>query len=190
LPYRHVSTNYLEDTAPSWIHQKKGIVFYDQIQISSTNLSQVTRSAIERDERDRAQFKMLVGEHFQPEHLVFADESHFNRHSLRRDYAWSPRGSRARRRDFFIRGKRYGLPFLIGNSSLIVDRYSILPAISLDGVIHLEVIDRSFTGHEFTNFVRGVLDQMQPWPLPNSVLVMDNARIHKVPGIREMIEER
>ena len=52
------------------------------------------------------------------------------------------------------------------------------------------MIDHAFTGREFTNFVRGVLDQMQPWPLPNSVLVMDNARIHKVPGIREMIEEQ
>jgi hypothetical protein len=69
-------------------------------------------------------------------------------------------------------------------------RYSILPALSLDGVIHLEVLDHAFTGHEFANFVKGVLDQMQPWPLPNSVLVMDNARIHHVPGIREMIEER
>ncbi|KAF8161881.1 hypothetical protein BJ912DRAFT_805907, partial [Pholiota molesta] len=55
--------------------------------------------------------------------------------------------------------------------------------LSLDGVIHLEVLDHAFTGHEFANFVKGVLDQMQPWPLPNSVLVMDNARIHHVPGI-------
>ncbi|KAG1742268.1 uncharacterized protein EDB91DRAFT_1002853, partial [Suillus paluster] len=38
----------------------------------------VTRPAIEHDENDRAAYKMLVGEHFQPEHLVFADESHFN----------------------------------------------------------------------------------------------------------------
>ena len=29
---------------------------------------------------------------------------------------------------------------------------------------------------------------MQPWPLPNSVLVMDNAAIHRVDGVREMIE--
>lgn len=133
---------------------------------------------------------MLVGEHFKPYHLVFADESHFNRLSLRRNYAWSPQGDRARRRNFFVRGKRYIFSLLIVNGMVILVSYSILPAISLDGVIHLEVIDRAFTGHKFTNFIRGVLDQMQPWPLPNSVLVMDNARIHKVPGIREMVEER
>ena len=69
-------------------------------------------------------------------------------------------------------------------------RYSILPALSLDGILHLEVLDHSFTGEEFANFVRGLLGQMNPWPLPNSVLVMDNASIHKAPGIREMVEER
>jgi hypothetical protein len=29
---------------------------------------------------------------------------------------------------------------------------------------------------------------MNKWPLPNSVLVVDNAAIHKVAGIRELIE--
>ena len=60
----------------------------------------------------------------------------------------------------------------------------------INGILHLEVLDHSFTGEEFADFIHGVLDQMQPWPLPNSVLVMDNASIHKVPGIREMVEER
>ena len=31
---------------------------------------------------------------------------------------------------------------------------------------------------------------MQPYPAPNSVIVMDNCRIHKAPEIQEMIEER
>ncbi|KAF9224700.1 hypothetical protein BS17DRAFT_701547, partial [Gyrodon lividus] len=65
--------------------------------------------------------------------------------------------------------------------------YSILPAISLDGVIHLKVINCSFTEDDFANFICGVLNQMQPWPLPNSVLIMDNACIHNVPGIQEMV---
>jgi transposase len=30
---------------------------------------------------------------------------------------------------------------------------------------------------------------MNRWPFPNSVLVVDNATIHKVDGIREMVEE-
>ena len=66
---------------------------------------------------------------------------------------------------------------------MVYPRYSILPALSLDGILHLEVLDHSFSGKEFADFVEGVLNQMQPWPLPNSVLVMDNASIHKVPGM-------
>ena len=61
---------------------------------------------------------------------------------------------------------------------------------SLDGILHLEVLDRPFIGDEFGDFVEGLLDKMNQWPLSNSVLVMDNASIHKVPGIREMVEER
>ncbi|KAG1885934.1 uncharacterized protein F5891DRAFT_916124, partial [Suillus fuscotomentosus] len=33
----------------------------------------VTRPSVEHDEDDRAAYKMLVGVHFWPEHLVFAD---------------------------------------------------------------------------------------------------------------------
>ena len=69
-------------------------------------------------------------------------------------------------------------------------RYSILPTLSLAGILHLEVLDHSFSGKEFQDFVSGVLDRMQPWPLPNLVLIMDNASIHKVPGICEMVEEQ
>ena len=31
---------------------------------------------------------------------------------------------------------------------------------------------------------------MNKWPLPLSVLVIDNASIHKVAGLRELVEER
>lgn len=33
---------------------------------------------------------------------------------------------------------------------------------SLNGVLHMEVYDRPITGKDFTDFVEGVLDQMQP----------------------------
>ncbi|KAM6497034.1 hypothetical protein JOM56_007507, partial [Amanita muscaria] len=38
----------------------------------------VNRPAIERNEIDRIAYKMLIGEHFRPFHLVFVDESHCN----------------------------------------------------------------------------------------------------------------
>ena len=128
---------------------------------------------MERNEQDRQEFKDLINNHFRPEQLVFADESHFNRLMLRRPYAWSIRGERACRFEFPLCGTKY----------------SLLPALSLDGIIHLEVVENAITGDDFLQFVCGLLPKMNKWPLPNSVLVMDNAAIHKVPGIRELVEE-
>ncbi|KAI0755316.1 hypothetical protein C8Q80DRAFT_1056952, partial [Daedaleopsis nitida] len=54
--------------------------------------------------------------------------------------------------------------------------------LSLDGLLHLTAQDHSFTGDEFLEFIDGLLGQMQPWPLANSVIVVDNASIHHVPG--------
>ena len=68
-------------------------------------------------------------------------------------------------------------------------RYSILPALSLDGILHTAIHNHAITSDEFLLFIAGLLDHMQPWPLPNLVIVMDNAAIHKVEGIWEMIEE-
>ncbi|KAF9230527.1 hypothetical protein BU15DRAFT_15744, partial [Melanogaster broomeanus] len=51
----------------------------------------------------------------------------------------------------------------------------ILPAISLDGMLHLDVLNESWTGVTFYRFIEGLLDNMNPFPQRNSVLVMDNA---------------
>ena len=103
---------------------------------------------------------------------MFADESHFNRLTLRRPYAWSQRRERACRYEFSFRGTKY----------------SMLPALSLDGILHLEVVENAVTGADFRRFVEGVLLHMNEFPLPNSVLVIDNASIHKIDGIRELVE--
>jgi transposase len=129
---------------------------------------------MERNEQDREEFKTLIRTHFRPDQLVFADESHFNRLTLRRPYAWSIRGERACQYEFFLCGTKY----------------SILPALSLDGILHLKVLENAITGNDFLHFIQGLLPQMNEWPLPRSVLVIDNASIHKVAGIREMVEER
>jgi transposase len=127
---------------------------------------------LERNEEDREDFKRNIAVHYRPEQLVFADESHFNRLTLRRPYAWAKRGDRASRHEFQFRGSKY----------------SILPALSLDGILHLEVVENAVTGASFRRFVEGLLPRMNKWPLPNSVLVVDNASIHKVAGIRELVE--
>lgn len=68
--------------------------------------------------------------------------------------------------------------------------YSILPTLSLDGILHLVVEDHPYTAREFNSFINGLLDVMNPFPGPNSVIVMDNASIHKSWELRDMIERR
>ena len=128
---------------------------------------------MEQNEQDREDYKRNTLVHYRPKQLVFADESHFNRLTLRRPYAWAKRGDRASRYEFQFRGSKY----------------SILPALSLDGILHLEVVENAVTGAAFRRFVEGLLPRMNKWPLPNSVLVVDNTSIHKVAGIRELVEE-
>ncbi|KAI0363220.1 hypothetical protein BV20DRAFT_958730 [Pilatotrama ljubarskyi] len=66
----------------------------------------------------------------------------------------------------------------------------MLPALSLDGILHLKVVEGSFTTALFADFIAGLLEHMNPFPLPNSVIVMDNCRIHKADLIIDMIEEK
>ncbi|EEB88918.1 hypothetical protein MPER_13053, partial [Moniliophthora perniciosa FA553] len=58
------------------------------------------------------------------------------------------------------------------------------------GLIYSHVKIGGYNGEEFTQWLEGLLEVMNPYPGPRSVLVLDNCRIHHVPGIEEMCEER
>jgi hypothetical protein len=64
------------------------------------------RPALEQNDDERTAYKMLIGEHYKPAQLVFADESSYNRMTMRHPFAWSQWGDRARRREFFVQGTR------------------------------------------------------------------------------------
>ena len=104
---------------------------------------------------------------------MFADESDFNWLTLRQPYMWSLHGECACQYEFSLHGTKY----------------SILPAISPDSILHLDVLENAITGTDFWQFVQGLLLRMNKWPIPHSVLIIDNASIHKVAGICEMVEE-
>jgi hypothetical protein len=78
--------------------------------------------------------------------------------------------------------------YLYLGTLLMLFSFSVLPALSLnDGILHCDVVEGSFCTESFCRFIEKVLDNMQPYPNPNSVLVMDNCRIHRHPMIEEMI---
>jgi hypothetical protein len=72
----------------------------------------------------------------------------------------------------------------------MIYRYSVLPALSLDGILYAHITKGSFNTESFSSFIAGLLDQMWSYPSSNSVIVMDNCCIHKAPEIRAMIESQ
>jgi hypothetical protein len=90
-----------------------------------------------------------------------------------------------------VRGQRFLANFTFISVYILIYssiRYSVLPAISLDGVLHLDIITCSWTAEEFRKFVDVLLDKMNPYPQKNSVLVLDNASTHYFDELREMVE--
>jgi hypothetical protein len=57
-------------------------------------------------------------------------------------------------------------------------------------MIHVKIVEGSFTSVRFYEFIDGLLDHMERFPGKNSVIIMDNARIHKDPAVLELIEGR
>lgn len=67
---------------------------------------QLSKAAIERNEDRRAAFRYTYGLTCTPENTVFVDESSFDRRTSLRRKGWAPRGRRAERHWFFVRGRR------------------------------------------------------------------------------------
>jgi hypothetical protein len=75
----------------------------------------------------------------------------------------SLRGLRALEKRRFVRG----------------DKYSLIAALGENGILSNTVVEGSFNFESFWDFVFGnLIHKMSPYPGPNSVLVLDNARIH------------
>ncbi|KAF8575113.1 hypothetical protein K439DRAFT_1370769, partial [Ramaria rubella] len=69
-------------------------------------------------------------------------------------------------------------------------RYSVLPAMSLDGIIYSHVVRGSFNSNSFQDYLVDLLRVMNPYPQKNSILVMDNCSIHHIEGVAELCAER
>jgi hypothetical protein len=69
-------------------------------------------------------------------------------------------------------------------------RYSMLPALSFDGPLYITAQEGAYNSQDFASFINGLLDTMNPYPAKNSVIIMDNASIHKAACLRPMIEQR
>jgi len=124
-----------------------------------------------------------MGSKYSPNQLIFIDESSKDERTLSRHYGYSLRNTHAVEKTVFVRGKRY----------------TMLPALSLDGIIALDIMEGSCDKQRFNKFIMDkvvcrvrcillliVIDsllslqlpQMRPYPEKHSVIVLDNAQIH------------
>jgi hypothetical protein len=65
-------------------------------------------------------------------------------------------------------------------------RYQILPAYTQDSIISARVFQGSTDSTIFEDFIEQTLCHMNPWPEKNSVLIMDNASIHRSEWVKQM----
>ncbi|KAK0435122.1 uncharacterized protein EV420DRAFT_1679925 [Desarmillaria tabescens] len=137
------------------------------ISISALQQNLVRAGLTRKDEQRRAVYLAGVtnpvnfsGTGFE---FVTVDESSKDERTFGRHYGRSPIGQEADLGDVFVRG----------------ERYSLIAAMSIDGYIATRVQPGSFDSFGFFDFIiEDVLPLMNPYPEKQSVLVMDNCRIH------------
>lgn len=95
---------------------------------------------------------------------MFIDESAFNERTLDRKFGWSPVGTRARQIQPLTRTKKW----------------TVLPLYTCDGFVDWEILHGNFNKDLFVAFVEDhVIPHTTPYPGKNSVLIMDNCKIHR-----------
>jgi hypothetical protein len=96
--------------------------------------------------------------------LVFLDETAANERTMDRKYGWAP----------------IGVPAVEYRPLKRSARWSILPAYTIQGYIAWDIIQASYTTLIYNEFIENfVLPLCSPFPGNRSVIVMDNASIHK-----------
>ncbi|CAG8497583.1 16992_t:CDS:2 [Cetraspora pellucida] len=95
------------------------------------------KAAYERNEIVCSAFIAKIEMNYTPEQLIFLDESAKDERSLTRFYEYAVANARACKCCVFLRGKRY----------------TILPALSLDGIMAVDIMEGSCTKDRFSEFI-------------------------------------
>ncbi|KIK30868.1 hypothetical protein PISMIDRAFT_50591, partial [Pisolithus microcarpus 441] len=109
-----------------------------------------------------------------PNMLIFVDEAARDERTVSRRYGRAGRGVRCSVQRRFVRGTRY----------------SIIPAITLDGIIAYDIVEGPVDSERFVKFLKDeVMPYTNPYPGPRSVVIMDNCRIHHGKDVHHLIED-
>ena len=112
---------------------------------------------------------------YDPDMLVWVDESGCDRRNTIRKYGYNIRGIPLCNQHLLVRGTRY----------------SAIPVVSTAGVHDVYLAEGNINGERFTLFVEScLLPILNPFNGVNqcSVVIMDNASIHHVDTVQDLIE--
>ena len=110
---------------------------YDNLKDLRLTYKRLKRIAAEQDDAYRANWLHNMTSNYTADQLVFLDESSKNDHAILRRYGWAIKGQHAIENVSLNRGIRY----------------SILPALTVDGYIAVRVVEGSINGAEFFDFI-------------------------------------
>lgn len=120
----------------------------------------VAREALERDEIVRATWLAEYGD-IPMESCLWLDESSVDDRTNQRRNGWAPLGRACVRRETFIRGSRF----------------SVLPALSVDGIVALDIFEGSVTKERFIYFLKEQIVRKTTTTIIISNLTADKAPI-------------
>lgn len=142
--------------------------------ILSDFIKQLTLVAREQSALNHTEYIQTVTTNFMPAQLVFIAESTCDWCTTCHGWAWVvkvlgpfPSASLCRWNSILLSGLKK------------LTRYSILPSLSLSGILHVNIVTGYFDTTKPTEFIDILLTQMNLFPCPDSVIVMDSCQIHK-----------
>lgn len=138
----------------------------------------LSRKALERRARESVPqhledyYRELSALYSYPEQLLFLDESSKDGRECLRRYGWSRINTPAVARQPFGRGCRV----------------SLLASFDTSGFCSWTTTPGTFTRQKFhTAFLTTIAPLLQPWPMPRSIVILDNARIHMYQELEHVI---
>lgn len=135
----------------------------------------LTFRAQQRSEELRAKYLTDVSI-FEPEMLIFVDETGSDKRAALRKYGYAPRGRQAVSEKLLVKGKRY----------------SAIAGLHMGGMLDVYVTAENVNADTFYEYVeRCLLPYLLPFNgvNPNSVVILDNASIHHVERVVKLIED-
>ncbi|KXZ56146.1 hypothetical protein GPECTOR_1g124 [Gonium pectorale] len=127
----------------------------------------------EANESDQESFRAYVRVNFRKEQLIWLDESAVNSKTFLRTHGRAQRGQRTKSKIPRSKGRRH----------------SVLPIVTSYGLLDWYIAEGSINTDRMKDFIQRCLARhLRPYPEPNSVVIMDNCRIHKGEEVVSMIE--